>query len=183
MLSSLCWLLGTSVLKIGILYPMEQAFLPKKVRCVYNQQGPCCSYSLATCPFSRRRGSVSVLSAHLYEATHRFPLSHTSRTCAPLDQTPNDLSSTRYACRSCQGEIGTHCGKRALTTPTKYPPSTDQATDIPEGRSAASGGSSWIGSDLETGAFPCPARDGSRGGIVSSSAYFGSANRKPDRGC
>ena len=97
---TLCWLLGTSVLKIGILYPMEQAFLPKKVRCEYNQQGPCCSYSLATRLFSRRRGSVRVLSAHLYEATHRFPLSHTSRTCAPLDQTPNDLSSTRYACRS-----------------------------------------------------------------------------------
>ncbi len=38
-------------------------------------------------------------------------------------------------------EIGTDCGKRALTTPTKCPPSTDQATDIPEGRSAASGGS------------------------------------------
>jgi hypothetical protein len=57
------------------------------------------------------------------------------------------------------GEIGTDCGKRALTTPTKYPPSTDQGTDIPEGRSAASGGSGWDGSDLETGAFPCPARD------------------------
>ena len=27
---------------------MEQAFLPKHVRCEYNQQGPCCSYALAT---------------------------------------------------------------------------------------------------------------------------------------
>src|SRR2546421_7831767 len=95
----LCWLLGTSVLKIGILYPMKQAFLPKHVKCEYNQQGPCCSHSLETRLFSRRRGSVRVLSAHLHEATHRFPLSHASRTCAPLDQTPNDLSSTRHACR------------------------------------------------------------------------------------
>ncbi len=81
-------LLGTSVLKIGLLYPMEPAFLPKQVRCEYNQQGPFCSYSLATRLFSRRRGSVSVVSAHLHEATHRFPLSHTSRTCALLDQPP-----------------------------------------------------------------------------------------------
>ena len=102
--ADLCWLLGTSVLKIGPLYPMEQAFLPKQVRCEYNQQGPCCSYSLPTRLFSRRRGSVRVLSAHLHEATHRFPLSHTSRTCAPLDQTPNDLSSPRHACRSCRGK-------------------------------------------------------------------------------
>src|SRR5258708_1906670 len=86
--NDLCWLLGTSVLKIGLLYPMEPAFLPKQVRCEYNQQGPFCSYSLATRLFSRRRGSVSVVSAHLHEATHRFPLSHTSRTCALLDQPP-----------------------------------------------------------------------------------------------
>src|SRR5258708_18698530 len=67
---------------------MEQAFLPKQVRCEYNQQGPFCSYSPATRLFSRRRGSVSVVSAHLHEATHRFPLSHTSRTCALSDQPP-----------------------------------------------------------------------------------------------
>jgi len=30
--NSLCWLLGTSVQKIGLLYTMEQAFLPKHVR-------------------------------------------------------------------------------------------------------------------------------------------------------
>jgi hypothetical protein len=30
--AQLCWLLGTSVQKIGLLYTMEQAFLPKHVR-------------------------------------------------------------------------------------------------------------------------------------------------------
>ena len=43
------------------------------------------------------------------------------------------------------GEIGTDRGKRTLTTPTDYPLSPDQATNIPEGRSAASGGSGGAG--------------------------------------
>ena len=33
----LCWLLGTSVLKIGILSTIDQASLPKNVRYDYNQ--------------------------------------------------------------------------------------------------------------------------------------------------
>ena len=37
LLAGLCWLLGTSVQKIGLLYPMEHAFLPKQVRYEYNQ--------------------------------------------------------------------------------------------------------------------------------------------------
>jgi hypothetical protein len=132
--------------------------LPKHVRCEYNQHGPFCSYALATRLFSPRRGSVDVSSAHLHEATHRFPLSHTSRRCARLDQTTNDLTSTRHACRSGPREVRTDRRKRTLTAPIGSPPSTDQATDISGNRSAAPVSSGQDGSDLETGAFPCPGR-------------------------
>jgi hypothetical protein len=44
-LEHLCWLLRTSVPKIDLLYTMEQAFLPKNVRCEYNQRGPFKEYS------------------------------------------------------------------------------------------------------------------------------------------
>jgi 4-hydroxy-tetrahydrodipicolinate reductase len=56
---NLCWLLGTSVQEIGILHAIEHASLPKHVRREYNQHRPFCSYSLARCLFSRRRGSIS----------------------------------------------------------------------------------------------------------------------------
>jgi putative transposase len=47
-LDGLCWLLRTSVQKIGMLHTIEQASLPKHVRCEYNQRERFCSYSLAT---------------------------------------------------------------------------------------------------------------------------------------
>jgi hypothetical protein len=53
---SLCWLLRTSVRKIGSLYMTDQVFLPKHVRCEYNQRDPFCSYSLATCLFHEGEG-------------------------------------------------------------------------------------------------------------------------------
>src|SRR6266852_1412496 len=55
--SKLCWLLGTSVQKIGILRLMEQASLPKLVRGEYSkQQGPCCLYSSSNAPiFTKER--------------------------------------------------------------------------------------------------------------------------------
>ena len=55
----LCWLLGTSVLEIGIVHAIEHASLPKHVSCEYNQHRPFRSYSLARCLFSRRKGSIS----------------------------------------------------------------------------------------------------------------------------
>jgi len=52
----LCWLLRTSVQKIGILCTIEQACLPKHVRCEYNQRGLFCSYSLAMRLFHEGEG-------------------------------------------------------------------------------------------------------------------------------
>ena len=77
--ADLCWLLGTSVLKIGILSTIEQASLPKNVRYEYNQRGPCCCYSLATC-LSLRRGSISALCLHLNQAKGIFQLSRDPST-------------------------------------------------------------------------------------------------------
>ncbi len=39
----LCWLYRTFVQKIGMLRTIEQASLPKPVRCEYNQRGLFCS--------------------------------------------------------------------------------------------------------------------------------------------
>ncbi len=52
----LCWLLSTSVQAIGLLYLRKEAFLPKYVRCEYNQHGPCCAYALDHAPiFTKKR--------------------------------------------------------------------------------------------------------------------------------
>ena len=58
-----------------------------------------------------------------------------------------------------QGEIGTDRGKRALTTTTHHPPSTDQTIGIPKDGPASPGVTGQNGSGLETGALPRPARD------------------------
>jgi hypothetical protein len=42
-LTDLCWLLGASVRKIALFalfYTVERAFLPKHMRCEYNQRSP-----------------------------------------------------------------------------------------------------------------------------------------------
>jgi hypothetical protein len=46
----LCWLHKTSVQEIGMLHTMEQASLPKPVRCESNQRGPFCSSSSSNTP-------------------------------------------------------------------------------------------------------------------------------------
>ena len=65
-----------------------------------------------------------------------------------------------------------------LATPTDDPPSTDQTTCLPEDRSVAFGAASQDGSDLETGAFSCPAGDALAASIVTSSVGFGNTHRK-----
>jgi hypothetical protein len=80
---TLCWLLRTSVQEIGMLRTIEQASLPKQVRCEYNQRAPYCSHSLATRLSSRRRGSIRAVSVHLNQATSLF--SHAPRTCFAMD--------------------------------------------------------------------------------------------------
>ncbi len=79
-----CWLLGASVRKIGIVRTMEQASLPKYVKYEYYQRGPFCSYSLATC-LSSRRDSISALCLHLNQTTCIFQLSRDPSTFFALD--------------------------------------------------------------------------------------------------
>ena len=67
---------------------------------------------------------------------------------------------------------------RAAATPTDDPPSTDQTTCLPEDRSVTFGAASKDGSDLETGAFSCPAGDALAASIVTSSVGFGNTHRK-----
>ena len=155
----LCWLLSTSVQEIGILHAIEHASLPKHVRCEYNQQRPFCSFSLASCLFSRRRGSIRELCVHFDQATNLFQLSRAPRTFFALDQTIDDFPGDRNACRHDQRKIRPACGKRPVTAPTDHPPSTDQTPRLSEDRSVAPCGSCQDDSDLETSAFPYPTRD------------------------
>src|SRR5260221_14744492 len=142
-----------------MLRTIEQASLPKPMRCEYNQRGPCCLYSLATRLSSRRRGSIRALYVHLNQATSLFQFSRASRMFFALDQTIDDRPFTRNARRYDQREIRTPCGKRPVTTPTDHPSSTGQTASLQEERPVAPGGSRSEDSDLETSAFPCPARD------------------------
>jgi hypothetical protein len=137
---SLCWLLGTSVLKIGILSTIEQASLPKKVRYEYNQQGPFCYYSLAT-SLSSRRDSISALCIHLNQATSMFQLSRDPRTFFALDKTTNDLTCARNIRRYNQRKIRIACGECPVTIPTGHPSSPNQTTGLQEKRSASPGAS------------------------------------------
>jgi len=156
----LCWLLRTSVLKIGILSTIERASLPKNVRYEYNQRGPCCCYSLATC-LSSRKDSISALCIHLNQATSIFPLTRAPRTFFAVDKTTNDLTFARNIRRYDQRKIRTACGERPVTTPTGHPSSPNQTTGLQEKGSASPGASDQDGPNLETGALPCPARDAS----------------------
>jgi hypothetical protein len=156
---------------------MEQPSLPKKVRYEYNQRGPFCSYSLATC-LSSRRDSISVWCIHLNQATSIFQLSRDPRTFFALDQTPNDLIFARNIRRSDPRKIRTACGERPVTTPTGHPSSPNQTTGLQEKGSASPGASGQDGPNLETGALSCPARRHFFVGIVSSCVCSGSANRR-----
>ena len=145
--------------EIGILHAIEHVCLPKHMRREYHQQRPFCSYSLPRRLFSRRRGSIRVLSIPFHQATNPFQLSHTPSLFFALDQTVADFPCARHACRHDERKIRTSCGKRPVTAPTDHPPSTGQTSRLSENRSVSPGGSRQDGSDLETSAFPCSARD------------------------
>ncbi len=83
------------------------------------------------------------------------------RTCFALDETTNDLPCARYIRRSDQRQSRTAGGKRAVATPTDHSASTNQTTSIPEDGPTSPGAPRQDGSNLETGAFPRPAGDGS----------------------
>ncbi len=70
----LCWLLGTSVLEIGLFCTKEQVFLPMYVRCGYNQRGLFCAYAPITRLVSRRKGCICALSIFLGQATRLLDL-------------------------------------------------------------------------------------------------------------
>src|SRR5258708_6488348 len=95
-LSWLCWLLGTSVQEIGLLWTMKEACLPKHVRCAYHQHGPFCVCAPTIRLFSQRRGSVCALCVSLNQATHLFLLSYASRTGFAVDEATNDLPRGWY---------------------------------------------------------------------------------------
>jgi hypothetical protein len=160
-----------------MLRTIEQASLPKLVRCEYNQQGPFCSYSSSNAPISRRRGTIRALCIHLNQATRLFQLSRDPRTFFALAQAIDDLTFARNAHRYDPRKIRTACGKRPVTTPTDHSTSTDQTTDIQEEGSAPLGTSGQDGPNVETGPLHCPAGDHPAASIVSSSACSGSAHR------
>src|SRR5712692_5065676 len=99
---TLCWLLGTSVLEIGMVHAIERASLLKHVRGEYNQQRPFCSYVPARRLFSGRRGSIRAFRVHLDQATSISQLSRAPRTFFGLDQTSDDLLCAWNARRSDQ---------------------------------------------------------------------------------
>ena len=133
---------------------------------------------LPTHLFSRRRGSICAACVHLNQAMPMFQFSRALRTFFALDQTSDDFPCARHARRSCQRKIRFARGKHPVTTPTDHLASTNQTTCLSEDRPVSLGGSRQDGSVLETSALPCPARDGSRAGIVSSSACSGSINQR-----
>src|SRR5258706_4995858 len=155
---------------------LEQAFLPKRVRCEYNQQGLFCAHALTTRLFSRRRGSIRVVCVYFDQATSLFQLSRTPRTCFALDQATDDLSCARDTRRSDQRKSRTAGGKRAVATTTDHLASTDQTTCLPEERPIPPGTSRQNGADLETDPLPCPAGDAAAASIGSSSACSGNTN-------
>jgi hypothetical protein len=63
---------GTSVQEIGLLCMIEEAFLPRRVRCEYHQQGPCCAHPLTRRQYSQRRGSIRVVCVDFDQATGLF---------------------------------------------------------------------------------------------------------------
>ena len=69
-----------------------------------------------------------------------------------------------------------------LAPPTAHPASTSEATSIPKEGPTSSGAPDQDGSNLERGAFPCPAGDEAREGRVNSSVCSGSTNPKRMRG-
>lgn len=94
----LCWLLSTSVLKIGSLCVIDQVSLPKHVSCEYNQRDPFCSYSPSDAPISRRRGSIRALCIRLNQATNIFQFSRDPRTFFALDKAIDNLTFARNVC-------------------------------------------------------------------------------------
>ena len=93
------------------------------------------------------------------QATNPFQLSHAPSIFFALAQTIDNFPCTRHACRHDERKIRTPCGKRPVTAPTHDPASTGQTPRLSEDRSVAPGASRQNGSDLETSAFPRPARD------------------------
>src|SRR5258708_1129941 len=91
--------------------------LPKHARCVYHARDPSCSYSLAMCFFSQRRGFILAVSVSSDQALFLFLFAWAPSTCFAVDEATGPASS-RAPCQN--------------------------------------------GSDLETGSFPCPARDAAR---------------------
>ncbi len=178
----LCWLLGTSVQEIGLLCTMKEAFLPKHVRCAYNQHGPFCVCAPTMRPFSQRRGSICAVCVSLDQATRLFLLTCASRTCFAVDEATNDPPRDWCTRRSDQRQSRTAGGKRAAAPPTAHPASTSEATSIPKEGPTSSGAPGQDGSNLERGAFPCPAGDAAAASIVNSSVCSGSTHPRRMRG-
>ena len=162
---------------MGILSTIEHASASKKVRYEYNQRGPFSYYSLAT-SLSSRRDSISALCMLLNQATSIFQISLDPRTFFALDKTTNDLTFARNIRRYHERKIRTACGERPVTIPTGHPSSPNQTTGLQEKRSASPGASGQDGSNLETGALPCPARDASALASGALLCVHRSANRR-----
>jgi hypothetical protein len=178
---TVCWLLGTSVQKIGMFYMMEQAFLPKHMGYEYNQYSLFCVYAPTTCRFSRRRGSITAVCIFLDQATRLFPLARVPRTCFVVDQTTDKLPFARHLRRSIPRQSRTAGGKRIVATSTDHLAATGETPHLSEERSASPGAIGQDSSNLETGPLSCSTADTSAASIVSSSACSGSAHRKPKR--
>jgi hypothetical protein len=125
-----------------------------------------------------KESSIGVSCFPVHQTTSILQFSYASSTFLSVDQTVDDFPCARDAHRSCSRKVGTPCGKRAVTTPTDYPASTDQATRLPEEGPAAPGASGQAGFGLETGALPRSAGDTFAASIGSSSVGSGSTHRR-----
>jgi hypothetical protein len=113
---------------------------------------------------------------HFEQATNPFQLSRAPSLFFALDQTIDNFSCARRACRHDERKIRTPCGKCPVTAPTDHPASTGQTPRLSEDRSVAPGDSRQNGSDLEKNAFPRPGRrrfcEGRHTGLKSNIKQF-----------
>ena len=153
------------------MWTRERAFLPMHVRYAYNQHGPFCVCAPTMRPFSQGRGSICAVCVSLNQVMRLFLLPCASRTCFAVDEATNAPLRDWCTRRSDQRQ-----------SRTAHPASTSEATSIPKEGPTSSGAPDQDGSNLERGAFPCPAGDEAREGRVNSSVCSGSTNPKRMRG-
>ena len=112
------------------------------------------------------------------QAAREYSFEHTLFSRCALDHTSHALIAAWNTRRSCQKQIGTCGGKRALTTATHHPQASRETTSMHEEGSHPTRALSKSGSGMEANAFPCPARNEARVGIVKHFASIGGISQR-----